>query len=174
MNFMDILLKRRSVRSYSQEPIEEEVLKQILQAGLAAPSGRAKRPWEFVVIRDRDMLERMAECRTAGAAMLKEAAAAIVVLGDESATDVWTEDCSIALTQMHLMASVLGVGSCWIQGRLREAKNGLTTEEDLRTLLHFPEQMRLEAILSLGMPKEETKPHTREELMEEKIHWDRY
>lgn len=174
MNLLDLMLKRRSVRTYSEEPIKEADLKIILQAGLASPSGRARRPWEFIVVQDKEMLAQMAECRIAGAGMLRGATAAIVVVGDETLTDVWTEDCSIAMTQMHLMASSLGVGSCWIQGRLREAEEGVTTEAYLRERVHFPENLRLEAILSLGMPEKAPVPHTLDELLEEKIHWEKF
>ena len=82
--------------------------------------------------------------------MLKEAQCAIVVIGDETEQDVWIEDCSVAMANMHLMASSLGIGSCWVQGRLRNADEK-TTEEFVRERLGFPENYRLEAILtSLG------------------------
>ena len=174
MNLLDVILNRRSVRNYKEEPIKEDDLKQILQAGLLSPTGRNRKPWEFVVVQNRETLEKMAASRIGGAGMLAGAAAAIVVLGDEEKTDVWTEDCSIAMSNMHLMAASLGVGSCWIQGRLREASESVTTENYLRNLLGFPENMRLEAILSLGMPEKEVTPHTLEEAEEHKIHWEKY
>jgi len=174
MDLLQILLNRRSVRTYKEEPISEENMKKILCAGLLSPTGRNKKPWEFVVVRRKDTLEKMASSRIAGAGMLSGAAAAIVVLGDEEQTDVWTEDCSIALSNMHLMAASLGVGSCWIQGRLREALEGVSTEAYLRELLGFPKNMRLEAMLSLGMPEKETVPHTLEEIKESKIHWEQF
>ena len=80
---------------------------------------------------------------------------AIVVVGDEEKSDVWTEDCCCVMENMHLMASALGVASCWIQGRERMAMDGETAEEYARTILQFPAECRLEAILSLGMPEEE-------------------
>ncbi|MBE5956618.1 MAG: nitroreductase [Lachnospiraceae bacterium] len=174
MDLLQTLLNRRSVRTYKEEPISAENMKKILYAGLLSPSGRNKKPWEFVVVQNKDMLVKMSESRIAGAGMLSGAAAAIVVLGDEEQTDVWTEDCSIAMSNMHLMASSLGVGSCWIQGRLREASEGVTTENFLRDLLGFPENMRLEAMLSLGIPEKEVTPHTLEEAEENKIHWEKY
>lgn len=170
MEWMQILQNRRSIRSYTGEDIPEETLKQILQAGLLAPSGRGVRPWQFVVVRDRGTLEQMARCRTAGAGMLAGAAAAVVVLGDESLTDVWVEDCSIAMTCMHLTADALGVGSCWVQGRLRTGPDGRLAEEALRELLGYPEHLRLEAVLSLGMPADRPAPHTLEELDWSKVH----
>ena len=112
----------------------------------------------------------MSECRVAGSKMLASADCAIVVLGDEEKSDVWVEDCSVAMANMHLMADSLGVGSCWIQGRLREAPEGRTTEEYLRELLKFPGSYRLEAILSLGMPKDHPAAYELEKLPMEKVH----
>ena len=174
MNLLDILLKRRSIRNYTDEGLKEEDLKMILQAGLLSPTGRNRKPWEFIVVQNRERLVEMAECRIAGAAMLKGAAAAVIVLGDEEKTDVWTEDCSIAMSNMHVMASSLGVGSCWIQGRLREASEGVSTEAYLRNMFDFPSNMRLEAVLSLGMPSQEVDAHSLSETDENKIHWERY
>ena len=74
------------------------------------------------------------------------------------------------MASMHLMASSLGIGSCWIQGRNREAADGSSSEEYLRELLHFPQRLRLEAILSLGMPAATPAPHSLEELKTEKVH----
>lgn len=102
--------------------------------------------------------------------MLEEADCAVVVLGDSDKSDVWIEDCSVAMANMHLMADALGVGSCWVQGRLREAPDGRMAEDYVRDLLKFPENCKLEAILSLGMPKRGMPAHTLEELPMEKIH----
>lgn len=174
MELLEVMRNRRSVRAYTEEPVEEEKLEQILQAGLLSASGRAIRPWEFIVVRDRALLKKMAGARAAGAKMLEQAACAVVVLGDMEKTDVWTEDCSIAMANMHLMADSLGVGSCWIQGRLREASDGRTAEAYLRDLLGYPEHLRLEAVLSLGMPKDHPEAYRLEELSEDKIHWGRF
>lgn len=174
MELLEIMRNRRSVRTYTGEPVPEEKLEKILQAGLLSASGRAIRPWEFILVRDKETLKRMALARTAGAKMLEEADCAVAVLGDEEKTDVWTEDCSIAMANMHLMADSLGVGSCWIQGRLREASDKRTTEEYLRELLGYPAHLRLEAVLSLGMPKDHPAPRSEAELLTEKIHRERY
>ena len=142
---MEIFLSRRSIRSYTGEPVPMEKLNQIIMAGLSSASGRAARPWEL-----------------------------IVVLGDETKSDVWTEDCSIVMANMHLMASALGVGSCWIQGRDREAIDGGSTEDYLRRILQFPWECRLEAILSLGMPDEELPARTPESLPFNKVHINKF
>lgn len=174
MQLIDMLQNRRSVRKYSDEAIDDDSLKQILQAGLLSASSRGKKPWEFIVVKDRKMLDKMALCRNGSANMLKDAFAAIVVIADPDVSDVWTEDCSIAMSNMHLMADSLGIGSCWIQGRLRQTANGTDTETYLRELLGFPDNYRLEAMLSLGMSNNHPKPHTLDELNLEKIHYEKY
>lgn len=174
MDLLEIMRKRRSVRTYTGEPVSKENLEKILKAGLLSASGRAIRPWEFIVVREKETLRKMATARTMGAKMLEGADCAIVVLGDEEKTDVWTEDCSIAMANMHLMADSLGVGSCWIQGRLREASDGRTTEDYIRELLEYPKNYRLEAILSLGMTDQHPEARNLEELPIEKVHQEKF
>ena len=106
--------------------------------------------------------------------MLRECDCARVVQGDESRSDVWVEDCSVAMANMHLMADGLGLGSCWVQGRLRQAADGRSTEDFVRSLLGFPEPLRLEAILTLGIPAQHPEPHRLEDLPLEKIHREKF
>lgn len=174
MELIEIMKHRRSVRKYTGEAISDEKLELVLQAGLLSASGRARRPWEFIVVREKETLHAMSECREGSAKMLAGADCAVVVIADTEKTDVWTEDCSIAMSNMHLMADSLGLGSCWIQGRLRTAADGRTTEEYLRELLGFPERYALQAILSLGIPDGHPEPHSMEELKTEKIHRERF
>ena len=110
MELLQMFQNRRSVRQYTDAPIPEETLTKILQAGLLSASGKAIRPWEFIVVRDRAMLNAMADCRTTPVKMLQEAACAIVVLGDESKSDVWVEDCSVAMAKYALDGRCPGRG----------------------------------------------------------------
>ena len=170
---VELLQERRSIRRYTGEAVPEESLKQILQAGLLSPSGHNAKPWEFVVVKDRETLDKLSQCREGSTEMLKGAYCAVVVLGDEEKTDVWTEDCSAAMMNMHLTASSLGVGSCWIQGRLRTV-NGKSTEAVVKEILGFPDHYRLEAILSLGMPAVHPEARKLEDLPMEQIHWEKF
>ena len=106
--------------------------------------------------------------------MLKEAQCAIVVIGDETEQDVWIEDCSVAMANMHLMASSLDIGSCWIQGRLRQAADGRSTHEFVANLLKVPAPYQLEAILSLGMPEAEAPRRPFDEALLGKVHEERF
>lgn len=174
MNLLDLLANRRSIRSYTGEAIPQEMLTQVLQAGLLSETSRNRKPWEFVVIQNKETLDALSRCRAMGSAMLKQAACAILVLGDEEKADTWTEDCSIAMAHMHLMADSLGLGSCWIQGRLRFADEEKTTEEYVQELLGIPENMKLEAILSLGMIREHPEGHELPDVKGEKVHYERF
>lgn len=171
---MDILLKRRSIRKYKNESISKEQLEMILKAGLISPSGRNRRPWEFIVVEDKEVLKKLSKARDHGASMLENAGAAIVVYANPELTDVWTEDCCIVMSNMHLMAASLGIGSCWIQGRLRVSSDGRTTEDYIRELLGVPENYKLEAMLSLGIPDEFPEGHRLEDVPMEKVHWGQF
>lgn len=174
MNLLEIMQNRRSVRTYTGEKIPKDKLEKILQAGLLSPSGRNRKPWEFVVVQEKDMLEKLSHCRVGAAKMLENAGCAIVVFADPEKTDVWVEDCSITMSNMHLMADSLGLGSCWIQGRLREAENGERTEAYCRSVLNVPDKYVLEAILSIGVCNEHPKAHTLEDAEFVKVHYETF
>lgn len=165
------MLARRSVRRYTGDPVPMEKLNRIIEAGLSAPSSRGRGSCELIVVRDRQMLLTLSGCRMGSARMLAGADCCIVVLGNEEASDVWIEDCAIAMANMHLMADAEGVGSCIIQGRLREANpGGPTTENYVRAFLKFPSTYRLLGILSLGMPEDHPAPYAEEDLHFERVH----
>ena len=167
-------VKRRSIRRYTEEPVSEEALRRILAVGLMSASGKSKFPWQFIVVRDRAMLEKLSNCRVGVARMLAKAACAIVVIGDKTITDTVVEDCTIAAINMHLEASSLGLGSCYIQGRGREAEDGRSTDAFVRDLLGFPEANQLQAVLSLGHPLKEARPHDVEKLDWSKVHQETF
>lgn len=170
VDVLDAMARRRSVRRYSGESVPQALLDRILEAGLRSASGRSRRPWELIVVRDRAMLDDLAECREQGTGMLTGADAAIVVVADPTLADTWVEDCSIVMANMQLEAAASGVGSCWIQGRLRQAADGRSTHEFVANLLKVPAPYQLEAILSLGMPEAEAPRRPFDEALLEKVH----
>ncbi len=175
MEMLNAILHRRSVRQYTDEVIPEEKLNAVLYAGLAAASSKNRRPWEFVVVRNKEMLARLSECRPSAGNLLAKCDTAIVVAADSELVDVWVEDCASAMTQMHLMADALGIGSCWLQVRLRTAPDGSReTQAVVRELLGIPEKYSVMAILTLGMPASHPGPRTVEDLPLNKIHHERF
>lgn len=174
VDVLDAMARRRSLRRYSGESVPQALLDRILEAGLRSASGRSRRPWELIVVRDRATLDALAECREQGAAMLTGADAAIVVVADPTLADTWVEDCSIVMANMQLEAAASGVGSCWIQGRLRQAADGRSTHEFVANLLKVPAPYQLEAILSLGMPEAEAPRRPFDEALLGKVHEERF
>lgn len=162
--------RRRSVRKYSDEPIPHVAIDRILEAGLRSASGMGKHPWELFLIEDRAILDKLAGCREHGSAMLEGAKAAVVVTADPEISDTWVEDCSIVMANMHLEATANAVGSCWIQGRNRQASDGRTTDDYVRELLGYDDNLKLEAILSLGIPADEPNPRELDESLLAKVH----
>ena len=171
METMQTMINRRSIRKYKDEPIPKEKLDKILRAGLLAPTSQNKKPCEFYIIKDRDTLEKLSKAKKFAAGMLAGCDCAIAVFADSKKADVWIEDCSIALAYMNLMATDLGIGSCWCQMRLRSSVLGKDAEENVKKIMHITNpQMRIVGILALGMADKESQPHTDQDLDWEKTH----
>ena len=107
MDFRDLVQKRRSIRKFSDKELSPEDVQTILRAGLMSPTSKSSRAWHFIVIDDKNMLEKMSQCKNAGADFVKDAPLAVVVLMDTELTDVWVEDASIAAVTMQYQASDL-------------------------------------------------------------------
>ncbi len=170
---IDLLRTRRSIRKYTNEPISDETRALLQEAVLRAPSSRGRNPWRFVFIDDSELLERLASAKPHGSSFLKGATLAIVVLGDETATDVWVEDCAIVSIIAHLAAHSLGLGSCWVQIRARPHDDQQSAEAYVQELLGIPAHLRVESVIAVGHPAE-TKPGVAAERLESaKVSWNR-
>lgn len=169
-SFHDLIVNRRSIRRYTDTPISAENVKLILEAGLMAPTSKNSRSWQFIAVDDRGMLERLAQCKPAGAAPVAKCSLAIVVAGNPSESDAWVEDASIAAAYMQLQAADLGLGSCWIQVRGRFTADGTPSEECVAELLGIPEQLPVLCIMTFGHPDEQRKPLDPAKALWEKVH----
>ena len=109
---LDNIFARKSVRTYLNKGVEKEKIDLMLRAGMAAPSGKDLRPWEFIVVTKRASLDSMAAALPY-AKMLTEARYAIVVCGDSTRSSYWYLDCSAAAQNILLAAESLGLGAVW-------------------------------------------------------------
>lgn len=166
---LELLKKRRTIRKYKQDKVPDEIKNNLIKAALLSPSSRKTNPWEFVLVDDELYLEKLSNSKR-GAKFLKNAPLGIVVLADETKSDVWVEDTSIASIFIQLVAEDMGLGSCWIQIRNRMHDENQTSEDYIRGILDIPENYRVEAIISVGFPDEEKEPHSEENLQFEKVH----
>lgn len=151
MEFINLINKRHSVRSYSGQEVSDELLAKLIKCAELAPSSRNKKPCSFITVKDKTLLEKLSVSKAGGSQMLKDAGAAIVVLGDTEKSDVWIEDCSIAMTYLHLAAVDFGLGSCWIQIRNRQNAEKKDSGEYIKELLGIKAPFEVLAILSLGI-----------------------
>lgn len=169
-NFKDLVQKRRSIRKFTEQDINPEDLQLILRAALMSPTSKGTRAWHFVVIEDKEILEKMSLCRSLGSQFIADAKVAVAVLGDREVTDAWCEDASIAAVTMQYQAADLGLGSCWCQIRNRFMDNGEPSDNILRWLLRYPENLACECVIGFGYPAIERKPQSEDNLKWENVH----
>jgi nitroreductase len=138
--FLEFLKGRRSIRAFKKEGIKEEHLKMILEAARWTPSASNRQPWEFIIIKDKEILQKISETAIYGR-FFKRAPLAIAIVGKPSKSPNWYYiDTSLVSMQMMLMAWALNIGSCWIGSMDREkAKEflGIDKEDYLLTILPF-------------------------------------
>jgi nitroreductase len=144
--FLPLAQKRRSIRKYLDQKVEAEKIDSIVEAVLRAPTSRGRHSWEFVIVTDPGLLDTLSRSRPHGATHLKNAVLGIVVLGNPQICDVWVEDASIASIYIHLAATALDLGSCWI----------------------------VESIIAVGYPAESKPAYPKEDLPYDKVSLNNY
>jgi len=169
MDAMQAILSRRSIRRYTDKPVSDEVVEQLLKSAMSAPSAGNEQPWHFVVIRDRQILNEIPKIHPYSG-MLKEAPLAILICGDESLQKYkgyWVQDCSAATENLLIAVNALGLGGVWL---------GVYPIEDrvvgIRKLLGMPESVIPFALISIGYPAEQKPPADRYD--ESRVHHDRW
>ncbi|MBN1564086.1 MAG: nitroreductase family protein [Anaerolineae bacterium] len=160
MDALEAIRTRRSIRRYTGDPIPRADLETIVDAGRLAASGYNAQPWEFVVVTDRALIEKIAlhDWIAQAGAMIA------VVLATESY--FWREDGSAAVQNMLVAATALGYGSCWLQGR---------TERHIPAIkkhLNIPADKHLMTLIPLGVPAEA--PEKEKKSLAEVLHWETY
>jgi nitroreductase len=149
------ILARRSIRTYTDEPVTSEQIETLLEAAMAAPSASNLKPWHFVVITDRGTLDRLAEEHPFGK-MLFEAPLCIAVCGDSSISEnYWVQDCSAATENLLLAAVALDLGAVWLGVYPREERVAA-----IREILGLPERIMPLNLISVGHPAEEKEART--------------
>lgn len=172
--YFDMLRSRRSIRKFKDNAIEKETVEALLKSALLSPSSRAIRPWEFIAVTDKALLNKLSGCREHSAAFLSGAPLGIVVIADSSKSDVWVEDASIASVLIQLTAHEMGLGSCWVQVRNRLYNDQKSAEAYIKELLGIPEKYCVESVIAVGYPDETKRPYSDTDLLYDKIHYNRY
>lgn len=169
---IEIIMRRKSVRDYTDEKISKETLDTIVKAGMAAPSAANKQPWAFVVVTERETLDKLAE-GLEYAKMLKKAPAAIVVCGvpkiglPGKAADFWIQDCSAVSENILLAVESLDLGAVW---------TGVYPDEPrvkfVQKILGIPEDVIPLNVIAVGHPTGKEKP--KDKYKPDRIHWGKW
>lgn len=168
---LENIFSRKSVRSYTDQPVSKATLDTLVRAAMAAPTGKDMRPWKFVVINEREMMDSLSRMLPR-AKMLPQAQAAIVVCGDLSILDKhgkpsgnWTFDCSAATENLLLAAEAMGLGAVW---------TGVYPYEDrsaaVISALGLPEHIIPLNLIPIGYPL--GKPQPKDKFDADNIHYN--
>ena len=160
---LDFIYKRRSIRKYKPDPVSDELITEMLEAAMAAPSANNAQPWEFVVVRDEEKKRALSEVHQY-AGMAADAPVVMVVLGD--ANNYWMQqDCAAATENLLLAAANLGLGAVWV---------GLREKHDayVRELVGAPDTQRAFCLVPVGYPGEKKDPRT--QYAEAKVHREQW
>lgn len=155
MDAMDILFSRRSIRKYTSKTVPEDVLRDILEAAMSAPSAGNQQPWHFIVIDDRKILDEVPSFHP-HSLMIREAGVAILVCGDptlEKHSGYWVQDCAAATENLLLAVHAKGLGAVWLGIYPREER-----VSNLRKLLAMPDHVIPFSLVPIGCPAESRPP----------------
>jgi len=166
---IEILRNRRSIRKYTEQPVEHDKLELLKEAVLRSPSSKNINPWEFIFVDEQNKIRQLRQCKSYGATPLETASLAVVICADETKNDVWIEDCSIASILLQLTAQSIGLGSCWVQIRNRMHSETISAEKYIQDLLNIPQNFRVLSMITIGYPVKSREGKPYEELEFEKI-----
>lgn len=162
---IELLRNRRSIRRYTETPIPEDIVKELKETALRAPTSRNRKEWKFWFITDPKKREQLSTSKKSGSAMIKNAPLAVVIGADESECDVWVEDCSIAAILLQLNAQSHNLGSVWVQIRKRTTAEDQNSEKRVKEILQIEDKnIRIASIIAIGYPDEIKDPIEKSQL----------
>ncbi len=154
MEALEAIQTRRSVRKYEKREINDEIVQKLLSAAMSAPSAANQQPWEFIVIKDRDMLDAI-PAFSPFAKMAAHAPLGILICGDTRnliAPGFWVQDCSAATQNILIAAHALGLGAVWTGVYPMDLMDGRVT--GFVKHCQLPEGVVPLAFVALGYPAE--------------------
>ena len=161
------IFARRSIREYTTEQVKESAVKAMLEAAMAAPSASNRKPWHFIVVTDRQTLDKLAQAHPYGK-MLLEAPLCVAVCGDSTISPrFWVQDWSAATENLLLATAALGLGAVWLGVYPREDRIG-----PIRKVLRIPDNIVPLNLVPIGHPAEEKEPRTQYD--ERRVHRDHW
>jgi nitroreductase len=169
---LELALRRRSVRRYLPEHIDDETIKEIMKVALTAPTSFGHKAVEFVVVREADVIRDIGACKTYGGSQINGADAVIVTVvrtGDKRKAEFWIEDGAIASSYILLAAEQYGLGACWVHIRNRMGQRK-TSDEEIRKLLNVPDGYTVLNLVAIGKKGEDKAPYEEKDLDMNLVH----
>ncbi len=169
MDLFDVIVQRRSVRSYEDRAVEDDKLAQVLEAARLAPSAGNRQEWRFVVVRDAELRRKLMEAAR-GQQFVGDAPVVIAACAPEHGHVMscghpsFLVDVSIALEHIALAARALGLGTCWV---------GAFEQRLVRDALGIPDSVEVVQLMALGYPTDWPDPKDRKD-MDEIVCYDRW
>lgn len=169
---LDIIRKRRSVRAFKKDTVEDEKIREILLSAMFSPNARGTRPWEFIIVKEQATKDALSMI-THSSKFVKGAPVIIVVCFDTTKGKRLKEDSSVVAEHIHLEAVNQGLASCWVQVADAGEPVG-SAEPTVKKLLGIPEHIYVQCLMPIGYAVREGSPHKDSEYDEEKIHYERF
>ena len=160
---LEVIASRKSVRDYEARPVPEEMIDTLLHAAMAAPTAKNRQPWEFVVVREREVLDSLADGLPYAKMLFKAPLAIVVCAADEQ---FWEQDCAAATENLLLAAEAMGLGAVWTAAA-DDARAAV-----VRRVLGVPEEVKPFCVIPVGFPAEDKK--AKDKWKPEKVHQEKW
>lgn len=147
-------------------------MKNLWKTAVVSPSGKNGRPYEFIVVTDKEKIKKLAHSKESGAQFAENAPLMILTMWHEYPTG--EDDACIASTIIQLKAHELGLGSCWLQTKGKFDANGKPCHDNIREILEIPEDIYISNLISLGYPAEERPAYTEKDMDMSKVHYNKW
>jgi len=166
MNVQEALQNLRSIREYKEKEVEEEKIHKVLEAARLAPSALNKQPWRYVVVRDKEMIDKI------NYACNQTWFAPVMIIGcvdpaesyvREDGEGYWKMDLAVSMHNLMLSALEEGLGTCWVTA---------FSEKEIKEFLDIPHYMRVLALTPLGYPDQKKKPVEKRKALDEIVFYE--
>jgi nitroreductase len=170
---LDAIKRRRSIREYTKQPVEDAKIEEILMAAMCSPSAHHLNPWEFVIVKDPETKKKLS-LATDYAGFAGGAPIIIAATANGGMSKRWIEDCSVVATMIYIETTNQELGTCWIQIYDEHTHDGQDSEEYVRSILAIPKSSRVLCLMPIGYPAYHPPAHDASRLVPSKIHMEKW
>jgi len=163
--------KRRSHRQFTDEEVTDDQIQAILAAAMTSPCAVHIKTWEFIVVKDKEMIAKLGKVGQFQA-FIRNAPCSIVIASEEN--NWWVENASIVAGYIYLEATNQGLGTCWANIRDGSLLAGKGKEKKVKELLCIPSKYRVLCIMPIGNPSKELPEHDEKSFSKKKVHLEKW